>query len=560
MFLDHLAVAFGTVFQGYNLAYLALAVLIGLVAGALPGISITMAIVLTLPFTFGLSPAEGLTIMMGVLVGGLSGGLMSATLMGIPGTASAVATTFDGFPLARQGRPGFALGLGIWSSMFGGLIGAVVLIATASALAQVGLEFGPWGYFSLVVFALTVTASLSGDNLVKGLLSGAVGLVVVTIGEDAINGVARLDFGIDALRQGFDYLPILIGLFAFSQLLKDIEDRAGARRRILSDDAPKIQVNHLEVLRTIFRHWRHVIRSALIGVMVGILPAAGASISNILAYDQAKKFSKTPEKFGTGTPEGVIASESSNNATAGGDLTVLMALGIPGDSATAVMLGALLIHNIVPGPNFISEQPVLAYSIYIAFILAHFVTVAIQFWGMRVFLAAMRVPLYILVGIIFFLCALGVFAINNVTFDIWVMFGFGVLGYGMRLLGFPLVPMILGLILGTLIELNLNRALSINPDPMLFVTTPWSLFFLILAAFSVVFPYYQRARGKRRWAAFFSPALTAGLAVPMMMMPGTFRPLLAVGLLVLAALLLWRNLRQPLDGPSPAPARGLQGD
>lgn len=552
MFFENLTAAFLGVFEFQNLLFLSLGVLAGLIAGAVPGISITMAVVLTLPFTYSLGPASGLTVMMGVLVGGLSGGLMSATLLGIPGTASAVATTFDGFPMARKGQAGFALGLGVWSSLFGGLIGAAVLITTAGMLARIGLEFDPWAYFSLVLFAITITASLAGNNLLKGLIAGAFGLLVVTIGEDDINGVARMDFGIEALRQGFNYLPILIGLFAFSQLLRDVEKAGNAQRGAMSVADSKLTVEHLKIIKTIAKDWFNVLRSAFIGVIVGILPAAGASISNILAYDQAKKASKKPEEFGKGTPSGVIAAESSNNATAGGDLTILMALGIPGDSVTAVMLGALMIHDIVPGPNFINQQPVLAYSIYIAFILAHFVTVAIQFGMLRVFLVSMRAPLYIISGVIFFVCALGVFGINNVTYDIWVMFGFGVLGYVMRLFGFPLVPMILGLILGSIAELNLNRALTINDDLMLFLTKPWSLFFLVLAVFSSVFPYYQRVRHKAKWAKFYSPALTASLGIPFLMMPQDFRGLIGFALFALAAYMLWNNLRKAQAPATPA--------
>ena len=283
---------------------------------------------------------------------------MSGMLTGIPGTPSSIATTFDGFPLARSGRPGYALGIGVWSSFFGGIFSAVLLVTLAPRLATIGLEFGPWDYFALVLFALTITASLSGETLIKGIIAGMLGLLVATIGEDDVNGVERFSFGNDMLANGFSFLPVLIGLFAFSQLLSDIQDTETARKPLMeAGDAKGVKVEHWNAIKTIFKSWTNVVRSSLIGVFTGILPAAGGSISNILAYDQAKKASKESDKFGTGHVDGIIAPESANNATAGGALITMMALGIPGDVVTAVMLGALLIHNVQPSPTFIIDNP-----------------------------------------------------------------------------------------------------------------------------------------------------------------------------------------------------------
>ncbi|HSR71698.1 MAG TPA: tripartite tricarboxylate transporter permease, partial [Kiloniellales bacterium] len=475
MFIDFVVGAFGEVFDLYNLMLMVVGVSAGLIAGAIPGFTITMAVVLTLPFTFGLSPVQGLATMIGVFVGGLSGGLMAGMLTGIPGTPSSVATTFDGFPLARKGETGFALGLGDWSSFFGGIISAVVLVTLAPRLARIGLEFGPWDYFSLVLFALTITASLAGENLIKGIIAGLFGLLVASMGEDAINGVQRFTFGYDELRQGFDFLPVLVGLFAFSQLLSDVQDRERARAPMTATDARAAKVEHLQALRQLASSWLNLIRSSLIGVFTGMLPAAGGSISNILAYDQAKKASRHPERFGTGYPDGIVAPEASNNATAGGALITMMALGIPGDIVTAIMLGALLIHNVQPSPTFILDNPQLAYAIFIAFFLAHFIMIAMQAVCLRVFLLVVRVPMYSLAAVILIYTAIGVFALHNVVFDIWTLFIFGIIGYVMRVLGFPLAPMILGVVLGNIAELNLNRAIALSGDPTLFVTRPWSL-------------------------------------------------------------------------------------
>ena len=541
--IETLIHSFSEVFSLGNLALMTIGVTAGLIAGAIPGFTIAMAVVLTLPFTFGLSPVEGLSTMIGVFVGGLSGGLMSGMLTGIPGTPSSIATTFDGFPMARNGKPGLALGLGVWSSFFGGIFSAVLLVTLAPRLAVIGLEFGPWDYFSLVLFALTITASLSGENLVKGMIAGALGLFIATIGEDEVNGVARFSFGIDDLESGFTFLPVLIGLFAFSQLLSDLQDRIRARQPLMdaSGADTRIRIEHLKAIRMVLSRWTNLLRSSVIGVFTGVLPAAGGSISNILAYDQAKKASKTPEKFGTGIPDGIIAPESANNATAGGALITMMALGIPGDIVTAVMLGALLIHNVQPSPTFISDNPDLAYAIFVAFFLAHFIMIGMQSVTLRLFVLVTRIPMYVLASVILAYCSIGVFALNNITYDIWVLFFFGIVGYVMRQLGFPLAPIILGVVLGHVAELNLSRSLAIDSDLMLFISRPWSLFFLIVSVFSIGFPWFQKARETKAWTLAYIPVLLAAVSVPLFMMEGYVRPIIGVALLAFSAYLLWRS-------------------
>ena len=527
--------------QTVSLMFLGVAA--GLVAGAIPGFTITMAVVLTLPFTFGMSPIQGLATMIGVFVGGLSGGLMAGILTGIPGTPSSVATTFDGFPMARKGRPGLALGLGVWASFFGGIISAVLLMTLAPQLARIGLEFGPWDFFALVMFALTITASLSGDNLVKGLIAGVLGLLVATVGSDEINGVERFSFGIEPLEQGFSFLPVLVGLFAFSQLLSDVQDRKKAREPLMPPGTAAVRIEHAQAIREVLRQWGNLIRSSLIGVFTGILPAAGGSISNILAYDQAKKASRRPQEFGTGAAEGIVAPESANNSTAGGALITMMALGIPGDIVTAIMLGALLIHDVIPSPTFISDQPKLAYGIFIAFFFANFIMVALQAVCLRAFVLVTRLRMYVLTGVILAYCGIGIFALNNIVFDMWTLLIFGILGLVMKIFGFPLAPMILGVVLGHIAELNLNRALSSSDDLLLFVTRPWSLFFIILAAFSIFFPWYQKLRGRARWTLMYPSAMAVCLALPVFMMAGSVRPVIAIALVAFAGWMLWRHHR-----------------
>jgi putative tricarboxylic transport membrane protein len=448
--------------------------------------------------------------------------------------------------MARRGEPGFALGLGVWSSFCGGTIGAIMLVLFAPHLSRIGLEFQPWDFFMLVVFALTVTASLAGESLVKGLIAAAAGLLIRCVGEDQAIGISRFDFGISSLEGGFDFIAVLIGVFAFSQLMADVRDPERARRSLSHQGNIRIRIEHGRAIREIARQWPTMLRSALIGVFTGILPGAGGSIANIVAYDQAKKASKHPEKFGTGLSEGIIAPETSNNAVEGGSLIMMMALGIPGDITTAIMLGALLIHDVVPGPHFIRDEPVLAYSIFIAFFMANFMMLALQSAMLRVFVLVTRIRMYMLAAVILGFASIGVFAINNVTFDIWSLFWFGILGFLMRQFGFPLAPLILGVVLGNIAELNLSRALAISSDLSPFFTRPWALFFLTVAFFSAAFPWFQSARIRgARWTWFYGPALMAAVALPLSMMDGWFRPTLAGLSLLTGCYLAWKAFRRP---------------
>ena len=542
MVIDNVMAAIDVLANSHALLLMAVGVAGGLIAGAIPGFTIAMAVVLTLPFTFSMPAHLGLATMVSVLVGGLSGGLMAGILTGIPGTPSSVATTFDGFPMARNGEPGLALGIGVWSSFCGGIISAVLLMTMAPQLAKIGLEFNPWGYFMLVMFALTITASLAGKNMIKGLIAGALGLLVRTVGEDEAAGMARFDFGTDVLLSGFDFIAVLIGLFAFSQLLNDVRDPEAAKKSLTQRGTVHVKIEHRRAIAEILKRWQIVIRSSLIGVFPGILPGAGGSIANILAYDQAKKASKHPEKFGTGIPDGIIAPESSNNAVEGGALIILMALGIPGDVTAAIMLGALLIHDVVPSPSFITDEPVLSYSIFISFFIATFMMLALQSFMLRVFVRVTRIPMYVLASIILGFCGIGVFALQNVTFDLWTLLWFGILGFAMRHFGFPLAPMILGVVLGNIAELNLARALAITPDLTPFFTRPWSLFFMVVAVFSAFFPMFQGHRKEAKfWTLFYLPAACFILPVPLFMMGGIARPVLATVLIGFGAYQLWRR-------------------
>jgi putative tricarboxylic transport membrane protein len=474
---------------------------VGVVGGALPGITNTMAVIMVLPFTFGLEPLQGLAAMIGVYVGGESGGLITSTLLGIPGKPSSVATMFDGFPMAQKGEPGRALWLGIYASFFGGLLGAIFLVGATGPLAAIALEFGPWEYFSLFIFALSMVAGLTGTSITRGLLSGAIGLVVTVMGSDPVMGAPRLTLGIPFLEGGIPFLPVLIGVFAFAQIMSDVEKMGAARPDVATAfSAPEIVVSHLKVVWEIVSRPFMLLWTSFVGVIIGVLPGIGSSAANVMAYDQAKKFSRHPERFGTGTPEGIIASEAANNSNVGGSLVTIMAFGIPGDAVTAVMLGALTIHGIQPGPLFISQQQTLSYGIFAAYILAHVIMIAMMFVGVRFFLRIVSVPKDVLFPLILVLCVVGAYALNNTMATVYVLMLFGVIGYLMVKGGLPLAPLILGVVLGDHIEINLVRAIMTDSDPRLFLTRPISGVLIVLSVGSVFLALWQHRRHERRGA------------------------------------------------------------
>mgnify|MGYP006400187623 FL=1 len=470
-----------------------LGVVAGVIAAAIPGFTITMAIVLTLPLTFTMDPLQGVATMLAVYVGGYSGGLISAALLGIPGTPSSVATTFDAFPMARSGQPGRALALGIWASFFGALISAIILIIAAPPLAMIAVKLGAWEYFSLIIFAMTVVASLVGKSMLKGLMTGLLGLFIATVGADPMMGVARFTFDADLLANGFPFLVVLIGIFAVSQLLQEVEDAEQTQRgkQLISSN---VAFKPLDALRETLAHPVNLIRSSLVGVFIGAVPGAGGSIANLLAYDQAKRASKTPEQFGTGAPEGVIASESGNSATSGGGLIPMIALGIPGSAVDAVLMASLMVHGIGIGPRLILDNGDLVYGMFMAMLLAAFMVLVVCLFSMRLFLRVTDVPRSVIVPVVLVFCVVGAFALNNRVTDIYLLLGVGIFGYILSKLNYPLAPLVLGVILGPIAETNLRRALMIDENWALFFTRPISLTLLILAAVSVAFAIRHRLR------------------------------------------------------------------
>jgi len=497
--IEMLVLGFEEILSFHLLFNMFLGTLAGIIAGAIPGFTITMAIILTLPFTFGMSPNVGLATMLGVFVGGLSGGLITAALIGIPGTPSAVATTFDAFPMVQKGQPGRALGIGIWASFFGSLISMILLITLAPQVANLAMKIGPWEYFSLIVFALTIIASITGDSVIKGLLAGSLGLLVATVGLDPMSGFTRFTFNIRFLEAGVPFLTVLIGVFAVSRLLTELEakDEVKSGEELVTG---KIKFEPFKTMKEVLSQPVNLIRSSLIGSLIGAIPGAGASISNILAYDQAKKGSKHPELFGTGIADGIIASEAGNNSTAGGGLIPMIALGIPGSAVSAVMLAALQLHGINPGPMLIRNNPDIVGTIFVGFFVATFFMLVIQFFGARLFLKITKIPKYILVPTVMALCVIGSYLLNNRYSDLYILFAMGLVGYFLKKYNFALAPVILGVILGPIAETNLRRAMMTSSDWTLFFTRPISLGFLVLGVISIGYAYWQNNKMKKNKA------------------------------------------------------------
>lgn len=467
------------------LGLILLGVLVGIIFGSMPGLSATMAVVLFLPMSFGMEPINGISLLVGLYLGGISGGLISAILLKIPGTPSSIATVFDGGPMADKGEAGRALGVGILYSFIGGLISILALVFISPTLAKVTLVFTPVEYFAIAIFSLTIIASLSGKSLLKGLLGGLFGIALSMVGMAPLDSFTRFTFGNYQLFSGFDIVVILIGMFAVTDIMQ-----AGFERRHLADRMRKTTFV-LKGFGITLKEFRgqivNMVRSALIGIGIGILPGIGGSTAGLLAYTAEKNSSKHPEKFGTGIIDGVIASETSNNAVIGGSLIPLLTMGIPGNTVTAVFLGGLIIHGISPGPLIFMKSGNIMYGIFTALVVANVFMIVFEYLGLKWFVKLLDVPKHILLPIIMVLCVVGAFSTNNRIFDVWSVFAFGLVGLLFKKIKIPSTPLIIGFILGSMTEVNLRRALMASDGNWsVFVTRPISLAFLLVALVSVI--------------------------------------------------------------------------
>lgn len=454
-------------------------VFMGIVVGAIPGLSVTMGVALFLPITFGMEPIAGLALLCALYIGGTSGGLISAILLKMPGTASSVATTFDGYPMAMKGEAGKAMGVGIVASFLGGLASYIVLMLLAPSIAKFALRFGPYEYFSIGLFSLTMIVSLASGSMVKGIISGMIGFILAFVGIAPITSFTRFTFGVMDLNSGFSILPMLIGLFAVAEILTNLEEKF--KKVDLRTHDFKIKGFGF-TRKDVKGQGFNFLVSTAIGTGVGILPGLGGSICNIMSYSVCKNSSKYPEKFGTGIVDGIIASEASNNASTGGAMVPLLTLGLPGDNTTALILAGFMIHGISPGPLLFRNQGPLVYGVFAALIVANIMMLAIEFLGIRVFIRILSVPKNILLPIVMAFCVVGAYANNNRVFDVVCMVGFGILGYLMKKAGLPTAPTILAFILCPIVETNLRRGLMKSQGSFVpFLTSPISLIFIVIA-------------------------------------------------------------------------------
>ena len=490
---DMLLAGFESVMTFQIILLVAAGVALGLVFGSIPGLTATMAVAICLPITYGMDPIAGMSLLMGLYIGGVSGGLIPAILLKLPGTPSSIATTFDGYPMAQRGEPGKAFNYAIVSSFLGGLLSIIVLIMIAPPLGRVALQFGPYEFFAIVIFSLTLIASLSGDSLPKGIMAGLLGIAFAMVGSAPIDAFPRFTYGFTDMNAGFNLLPVLIGLFALSEIFLSAEKKV---KKGLNAKLKKVNYR-VSVKEYMAQGW-NFLRSSLIGIGIGILPGIGGGTSNIIAYVAAKSSSKKPEEFGKGNPAGVVASESSNNAAVGGALVPLISLGIPGDTVTAMLLGGLVLHGLQPGPLLMQNSGDVVYGIFAALLIANVFMILFLFLGMKGFIRLLSIPQHILYPIILALCVVGAFGVNNRLFDVGALLFFGVLGYLMVKFGFPLTPLVLGFILGPLLETNLRRGLMLSQgDFMPFLTSPIAAVFLLIAAASVIFAIYSNNKKKK---------------------------------------------------------------
>ena len=481
--MENLLHGFLQVMDPLHLLVLLLAVAIGFLGGAMPGISGAMLVVILLPITYGMETTPVFLLLTGIYAAAVFSGMISAILFRTPGSPEAIATIFDGYPMAKKGEAGRALGIAIVSSVAGGIIGVIFLIFLTPILATFALKFSSPEYFALAILGLTVVASLSGGDIVKGLIGVLFGLFIATIGIDILSGASRFTFGSSNLMSGVGFVPILIGLFAISEVLRRAREDHSVKK-----DFQKVRTKILEL--PIMKKIAGTIgRSSLLGVLVGILPGVGATTAAMLSYSEAVRWSKNPEKFGTGTPEGIAAPESANNGAAMGAMVPLLSLGIPGSATTAVILGAFILHGMQPGPMLFKTEINLVYTIFAGLILVNILILVLAKPFIAMFSQTMRVSYTILGPYIIVLCIIGTYAVRNSMFDVAIMLLFGILGYFLERMRFPIATIILGVVLGSMVEEEFRRSLLISGgDFTVFFTRPISATLLILALFALFIP------------------------------------------------------------------------
>jgi putative tricarboxylic transport membrane protein len=483
-----------TVVQHWNFVWIFLGIPIGIFIGAIPGLTVTMTLALMIPVTFLMHPVPAVLFLLGIYIAGIYGGSISAILINAPGTPASACTVLDAQPLVQQGRSMEALKVALYASVTGGMMSAITLIVITEPLANIAIKMGPSEMFMLLIFCLTIIGSVSGGSLLKGLISAALGLIFCIVGMDAIYGTMRFTFGSINLSSGISFLPLLIGLLALTEIFIQAEDIVVKKDKVSLGEG--IEGNAKIKFSQVIHLFPSFFAGGIAGIIMGILPGIGAALGSFLGYDLGKKISKHPESFGKGSLEGVGASEAGNNGVCGSTFVPLLTLGIPGDSPTAVILGAFMVHGLRPGPLFIMENPSLVQSIYIGLIIANIALLFIGVGGLRVFSLVTRVKQSILFPIVLFLCVIGSYAINGNPFDIWILLLFGVIGYIFRKGGIPAIPFIIGFLVGPNIEFSLQQAIISSGGVLSsFIKRPAAIILLILTLLSVIIPMLLKKKG-----------------------------------------------------------------
>ncbi len=474
----------------FNIMLIFFGVLVGVTIGALPGLSSPMAVALLLPFTVGMEPIPAIAMLASLYCAGTFGGSITAILINAPGAPPAVATAFDGYPMAKRGEAGRALGLAAISSVTGGIFSLIVFLIATPMLAKLATEFRPPDYFALAVFALSMLASISGKSSIRNLISGAAGVLVGTIGIHLTTAVERFTFGFSELTDGIHFVPVLIGLFAMGELLTQSTMANVALERISSI---VIKLPSMEDLRKVRAT---ILRSCGIGTFIGILPAEGSTVAAIMGYNEAKRFSKNKEEFGKGAIEGIAGPEAANNAAAGGAMVPTLALGIPGSGTTAIILAALIMHGFRPGPYLMNETPHFIYAIFIAMLLANFMFLGVGLAGAKIFSRITMIPRTLLWPSVFVFSVIGAYSGSSSLFDVGVMLTAGILGFVMLRHGFGPAPFVMGLILGKLVEESLSQSMIIFDNNWLrFFERPFAILFFALTILGLFWSQFVRAGG-----------------------------------------------------------------
>ncbi|WP_298972899.1 tripartite tricarboxylate transporter permease [uncultured Roseobacter sp.] len=459
----------------------------GVIIGALPGLNATTGAALLLPFTITMDPIPAIAILTTIYCAATFAGAITAILINTPGTSASATTCLDGYPLAQRGEAGRALGMATISSTIGGIISVICLMLAAPLMARMAYNFAPPEYFALTVFGISMLATIGDGTPLKNIIAGAFGVLLATVGKDLLTTVERFTFGFNELSEGIGFVPVMIGIFGISELLVQAERLSVERRQVF------MKTIKLPSRADYARVWKTILRSSGIGTFIGILPAEGATVASMIGYNEARRWSKTPEEFGKGSVEGIAGSEAANNSATGGAMVPTLALGIPGSPTAAVILAGLMVHGLQPGPTMFTEQAEFAYAIFWSMLLVNVMFIFVGLFGAKIFARVTFVPVQILWPIVFTFSIVGAYALDQSMLDVYIAIGSGVIGYFMRRFGYSVVPLAIGLILGGMLEKRLGQSLIMLDDQWwLMFTRPLTLLFFVLTILALFGPLFWR--------------------------------------------------------------------